>query len=73
MPRQATVHINVEGVPAVVAALKLAEVELVRMGAELARLQPPDPAEGRCQAMVQCHRETGHGGGHEAHEENRDA
>jgi hypothetical protein len=34
---------------------------------------PPDAALGRCQAMLQCHRETGHEGGHEAHEENRDA
>jgi hypothetical protein len=29
----------------------------------------PDSALGRCQAMLQCHRETGHEGGHEAREE----
>jgi hypothetical protein len=28
----------------------------------------PDPADGRCLAMLQCHRETGHAGGHEARE-----
>ena len=26
----------------------------------------PDEALGRCPAMIQCHRETGHEGGHEA-------
>jgi hypothetical protein len=30
---------------------------------------PPDAALGRCQALLQCHRETGHAGGHEAREE----
>jgi hypothetical protein len=29
------------------------------------REQPPDPALGRCQSLLQCHRETGHPGGHE--------
>jgi hypothetical protein len=29
---------------------------------------PPDLALGRCQALLQCHRETGHAGGHEARE-----
>jgi hypothetical protein len=33
----------------------------------------PDPADGRCPVMLQCHRETGHEGGHEAREENTDA
>ncbi len=28
----------------------------------------PDGALGRCQVMLQCHRETGHGGDHEARE-----
>jgi hypothetical protein len=31
--------------------------------------EPPDWALGRCQAVIQCHRETGHEGGHEAREE----
>jgi len=30
----------------------------------------PDTALGRCPALLQCHRETGHHGGHEAREEN---
>jgi hypothetical protein len=30
----------------------------------------PDTADGRCQVLLQCHRETGHAGGHEAREEN---
>jgi hypothetical protein len=29
----------------------------------------PDAALGRCQALIQCHRETGHEGRHEAREE----
>ncbi len=29
----------------------------------------PDTALGRCQALLQCHRETGHEGGHEAAED----
>lgn len=32
----------------------------------------PDPALGRCQVLIQCHRETGHEGGHEAREEASD-
>jgi hypothetical protein len=32
----------------------------------------PDPALGRCQALIQCHLETGHQGGHEAREESAD-
>jgi len=32
------------------------------------RTEPPDPALGRCPVMLQCHRETGHAGGHEARE-----
>ena len=32
----------------------------------------PDGALGRCQAMIQCHHETGHQGGHEAREESAD-
>jgi hypothetical protein len=36
-------------------------------------VEPSDSALGRCQALLQCHRETGHAGGHEAREENRDA
>jgi len=35
--------------------------------------EPLDSALGRCQVLLQCHRETGHAGGHEAREENRDA
>jgi diadenosine tetraphosphate (Ap4A) HIT family hydrolase len=35
--------------------------------------EPLDSALGRCQALLQCHRETGHAGGHEAREENTDA
>jgi hypothetical protein len=35
--------------------------------------EPPDMALGRCQVMLQCHREMGHAGGHAAREENTDA
>ena len=31
-------------------------------------IEAPDTALGRCPAMIQCHRETGHHGGHEARE-----
>jgi len=40
--------------------------------ARIARNGVPDSALGRCQALLQCHRETGHAGGHEAREENTD-
>jgi len=35
---------------------------------ERERLAVPDTALGRCPVMLQCHRETGHEGGHEARE-----
>jgi hypothetical protein len=35
--------------------------------------EAPDAALGRCPALLQCHREMGHAGGHEAREENTDA
>jgi hypothetical protein len=44
-----------------------------RRAASAAAAEAPDAALGRCPALLQCHREMGHAGGHEAHEENRDA
>jgi hypothetical protein len=41
-------------------------------GTRMARgREAPDAALGRCQTMIQCHRETGHEGSHEAREEAR--
>jgi hypothetical protein len=37
--------------------------------ARAARSGAPDSALGRCQVLIQCHRETGHEGRHEATEE----
>ena len=66
--REAIIRVNVEGIPAVVAMLKQAEVELIRMAAELASRTAPDGALGRCQTTIQCHLETGHQGPHQGRE-----
>jgi hypothetical protein len=66
--REAAVTVRVEGIPAFIEAWNRVAAELNRM-AELTEPEPPDTALGRCQVLLQCHRETGHVGGHEAREE----